>query len=99
MKDIKFAEALVADEASLMNALESGLTGLGGFLTLSTLSSVTPLLLLLIEVFKSNQSGSKYSENSPKSMQEDLRVLVDSELETAFLNFKLRMCLVCENID
>ena len=32
-------------------------------------------------------------------MQDDLRVLVDSELETAFLNFKLRMCLVQEHLD
>ena len=82
-----------------MSILESGINGIGGVLTLSTLTSVTPLLLLLIDVFRGSQLTHKYSECSTKAMQDDLRVLVDSELETAFLNFKLRMGLVKEHLD
>ena len=99
MKDIKFIETFSSDETCLLTMLESGIVGLGGAISLTTLSSISPLLLLLIDVFKSSQSNNQYSENANKAMQDDLRILVDSELETAFLNFKLRMQLVKENID
>lgn len=76
---------------TLLGALESGVAGV---LSLNAITAITPLLLLMVDVYKSTQSVKRYEESHKKTMEDDLRVLVQSDLETGFFNLKLRFSLV-----